>query len=50
MNFDEKIVTSLFKELKLMWKLEQEIREQQINNDAVMKLLEKLDQLRKGPG
>lgn len=48
MNFDEKIVMSLFKELKLMWKLEQEIREQQINNDAVVKLLEKLDQLRKG--
>lgn len=50
MNFDEKIVMSLFKELKLMWKLEQEIREQQINNEAVIALLEKLDQLRKGHG
>jgi hypothetical protein len=47
MNFEEKIV-DLLKEVKVLWKLEQEIREQQINNDAVEKLLKKLDQLRKG--
>ena len=47
MNFEEKIV-DLLKEVKVLWKLEQEIREQQINNDVVEKLLKKLDQLRKG--
>ena len=47
MNFEEKIV-DLLKEVKVLWKLEQQIREQQINNDAVEKLLKKLDQLRKG--
>jgi hypothetical protein len=47
MNFEEKIV-DLLKEVKVLWKLEQEIREQQINNDAVEKLLKKLDHLRKG--
>jgi hypothetical protein len=47
MNFEEKIV-DLLKEVKVLWKLEQEIREQQINNDVVEKLLKKLDYLRKG--
>jgi hypothetical protein len=47
MNFEEKIV-DLLKEVKVLWKLEQEIREQQINNDVVEKLLKKLDHLRKG--
>ena len=47
MNFEEKMV-DLLKEVKVLWKLEQEIREQQINNDVVEKLLKKLDQLRKG--
>ena len=47
MNFEEKIV-DLLKEVKVLWKLEQEIREQQINNDTVEKLLKKLDHLRKG--
>jgi hypothetical protein len=47
MNFEEKIV-DLLKEVKVLWKLEQEIREQQINNDVVEKLLKKLDHLREG--
>lgn len=47
MNFEEKIV-DLLKEVKVLWKLEQEIREQAINNDAVEKLLRKLDLIRKG--
>jgi hypothetical protein len=46
MNFEEKIV-DLLKEVKVLWKLEQEIREQQINNDAIVALLKKLDNLRK---
>jgi hypothetical protein len=46
-NFEEKIV-DLLKEVKILWKLEQEIREQAINNDVVEKLLKKLDLLRKG--
>ena len=47
MNFEEKI-SDLHKEVKVLWKLEQEIREQTINNDVVEKLLRKLDLLRKG--
>lgn len=47
MNFEEKI-TDLLKEVKVLWRLEQEIRDQAINNDAVEKLLKKLDLLRKG--
>lgn len=47
MNFEEKIV-DLLKEVKVLWKLEQEIREQTINNDVVERLLKKLDLLRKG--
>ena len=47
MNFEEKI-TDLLKEVKVLWRLEQEIRDQAINNDAVEKLLRKLDMLRKG--
>lgn len=47
MNFEEKI-TDLLKEVKVLWRLEQEIREQAINNEAVEKLLRKLDLLRKG--
>lgn len=47
MNFEEKIV-DLLKEIKVLWKLEQEIREQTINNDVVERLLKKLDLLRKG--
>ena len=47
MNFEEKII-DLLKEVKVLWKLEQEIREQAINNDVVEKLLRKLDLLRKG--
>jgi hypothetical protein len=46
MNFEEKIV-DLLKEVKVLWKLEQEIREQQTNNDAIVALLKKLDNLRK---
>jgi hypothetical protein len=46
-NFEEKIV-DLLKEVKVLWKLEQEIREQAINNEVVEKLLKKLDLLRKG--
>jgi hypothetical protein len=46
MSFEEKIV-DLLKEVKVLWKLEQEIREQRINNDAVVALLKKLDNLRK---
>jgi hypothetical protein len=46
MNFEEKIV-DLLKEVKVLWKLEQEIREQRINNDAIVALLKKLDNLRK---
>jgi hypothetical protein len=46
-NFEEKIV-DLLKEVKVLWKLEQEIREQTINNDVVERLLKKLDLLRKG--
>lgn len=46
MNFEEKIV-DLLKEVKVLWKLEQEIREQQINNDIIVALLKKLDNLRK---
>jgi hypothetical protein len=46
-NFEEKIV-DLLKEIKVLWKLEQEIREQTINNDVVERLLKKLDLLRKG--
>jgi hypothetical protein len=45
MNFEEKI-TDLLKEVKLLWKLEQEIREQLINNDKIEDLLKKLDKLR----
>ena len=47
MNFEEKII-DLLKEVKVLWKLEQEIREQTINNEVVEKLLRKLDLLRKG--
>ena len=47
MNFEEKII-DLLKEVKVLWKLEQEIREQTINNNVVEKLLRKLDLLRKG--
>lgn len=47
MNFEEKIV-DLLKEVKVLWKLEQEIREQTINNAVVENLLRKLDLLRKG--
>jgi hypothetical protein len=46
MNFEEKIV-DLLKEVKVLWKLEQEVREQQINNDVIVALLKKLDNLRK---
>jgi hypothetical protein len=46
MNFEEKIV-DLLKEVKVLWKLEQEVREQRINNDAIVALLKKLDNLRK---
>jgi hypothetical protein len=46
-NFEEKIV-DLLKEVKVLWKLEQEIREQTINNAVVENLLRKLDLLRKG--
>ena len=45
MNFEEKI-TDLLKEVKILWKLEQEIREQTINNDKIEALLKKLDRLR----
>ena len=45
MNFEEKI-TDLLKEVKVLWKLEQEIREQTINNDKIEALLKKLDKLR----
>ena len=47
MNFEEKIV-DLLKEVKVLWKLEQEIREQKINNDVIENLIKKLDRLRKG--
>lgn len=47
MNFEEKII-DLLKEVKVLWKLEQEIREQTINNDVIERLLKKLDLLRKG--
>lgn len=46
MNFEEKI-TDLLKEVKILWKLEQEIRDQMINNQKVEELLKKLDRLRK---
>ena len=46
MNFEEKI-TELLKEVKILWKLEQEIRDQAINNQKVDELLKKLDKLRK---
>lgn len=46
MNFEEKI-TDLLKEVKILWKLEQEIRDQMINNQKVDDLLKKLDRLRK---
>lgn len=46
MNFEEKI-TELLKEVKILWKLEQEIRDQMINNQKVDDLLKKLDKLRK---
>ena len=46
MNFEEKI-TELLKEVKILWKLEQEIRDQMINNQKVEELLKKLDKLRK---
>jgi|GEM_PF-4531444 hypothetical protein len=46
MSFEHRI-TDLLKEVKVLWKLEQEIREQAINNDVVMLLLKKLDTLRK---
>lgn len=45
MNFEEKI-TDLLKEVKILWKLEQEIRDQAINNTKVEELLKKLDRLR----
>lgn len=45
MNFEEKI-TDLLKEVKILWKLEQEIREQMINNQKVEDLLKKLDKIR----
>jgi hypothetical protein len=45
MNFEEKI-TDLLKEVKILWKLEQEIREQRINTHKVEELLKKLDKLR----
>jgi len=45
MNFEEKIV-NLLKEVKVLWKLEQEIRDQAINNKVVEDLLKKLDKLR----
>lgn len=45
MNFEEKIV-DLLKEVKVLWKLEQEIRDQAINNKVVQDLLKKLDKLR----
>jgi hypothetical protein len=45
MNFEEKIV-DLLKEVKVLWKLEQEIRDQAINNKVVEDLLKKLDKLR----
>ena len=45
MNFEEKIV-GLLKEVKILWKLEQEIRDQAINNKVVEDLLKKLDRLR----
>jgi hypothetical protein len=45
MNFEEKIV-DLLKEVKVLWKLEQEIRNQAINNKVVEDLLKKLDKLR----
>lgn len=47
MNFEDKII-DLLKEVKVLWRLEQEIREQAINNDVVEKLLKKLDYLRRG--
>lgn len=47
MNFEEKIV-DLLKEVKVLWKLEQEVRDQPINNDVIERLLKKLDLLRKG--
>ena len=46
MSFEHRI-TDLLTEVKVLWKLEQEIREQAINNDVVMLLLKKLDTLRK---
>jgi len=45
MNFEEKIV-DLLKEVKVLWKLEQEIRDQATNNKVVEDLLKKLDKLR----
>ena len=45
MNFEEKIV-DLLKEVKVLWKLEQEIRDQDTNNKVVEDLLKKLDKLR----
>ncbi len=41
MNFEEKIV-DLLKEVKVLWKLEQEIRDQAINNKVVEDLLKKV--------
>jgi hypothetical protein len=37
----------MLEEMKLLWKLEEEVREQRINLPSVERLLEKLEELRK---
>jgi hypothetical protein len=37
----------MLEEMKLLWKLEDAVREQRINNPQVEKLLQKLEDLRK---
>jgi hypothetical protein len=37
----------MLEEMKLLWKLEDAVREQRINMPAVEKLLQKLEELRK---
>jgi hypothetical protein len=44
---NETTLDNMLKEMKLLWKLEDAVRKQRVNNTPVEKLLQKLEELRK---